>query len=226
MISIPTGGLADSSNFPAQQDDPIPEESEADFDRIAYALENTGYLILPSALPGDLTEALCRRINSLAAEELSRAGVGRGQDHRLLEAIRSDAIRWLSASHPVESAYLAWMERLRLGLNRRLFLGLFDYECHFAVYEAGAYYRKHLDAFQGGKNRVLTTVFYLNPQWSEDDGGELLIYPDQGDEPLERVMPEFGKLVIFLSDRFPHEVSVSRRKRFSLAGWFHINASR
>jgi SM-20-related protein len=138
--------------------------------------------------------------------------------------VRTDAIRWLGPDDPAEAAYLAWMERLRLGLNRRLFIGLFEYEAHFAVYDTGAYYRKHLDAFQGESNRVLTTVFYLNPQWRHEDGGELLVY-GLDDGLLESVMPAFGTLAIFLSTRHPHEVAETRRKRYSIAGWFRINNS-
>jgi SM-20-related protein len=129
-------------------------------------------------------------------------------------------MRWLHPDDPAEAAYLAWMEQLRQGLNRRLFLGLFDYEAHFAVYSAGAFYRKHLDAFQGETNRVLSTVFYLNPHCLPDDGGELLIHAPVGDALLETVTPEFGTMAIFLSAIFPHEVAVTRRKRCSIAGWF------
>ena len=34
------------------------------------------------------------------------------------------------------------------------------------------------------------------------------------------VLPRGGTLVVFLSDRFPHEVLPARRERLSLAGWF------
>ena len=116
------------------------------------------------------------------------------------------------------------MEQLRVEFNRSLFMGLFDYECHLAHYPNGAFYKKHLDAFKGRSNRVLTTVFYLNPEWREEDGGQLVIYGAQG-EVLETVLPQQGRLVVFLSDRFVHEVLPSKRDRFSVTGWFRINAS-
>jgi SM-20-related protein len=116
------------------------------------------------------------------------------------------------------------MEMLRVGINRRLFLGLFDYECHFARYAPGSFYKKHVDAFRGRSNRVLSTVFYLNPQWGSADGGELLIY--SGDGQVEAsVKPTMGTLVVFLSETVPHEVLPAARLRHSIAGWFRVNAS-
>lgn len=197
-------------------------DSEALIDRIAQSLASDGLIVLPDCLPSALSEALRERAASVAGAA-KRAGVGRGQGHTRDDALRTDGILWLDPGHPVDAAYLAWMERLRLGLNRRLFLGLFDYEAHFAVYEPGAYYRKHLDAFQGGTNRILTTVFYLNPGWTPDCGGELLVYAPQEDGILASVTPDFGKMVIFLSDTFAHEVAVTRRRRHSIAGWFRVN---
>jgi len=197
----------------------FPCNNEDAFDRIAYALKTTGYIILADCLPLALCEAL--NVQSiLGVDELKRAGVGRGQAYLLGGLIRTDGIRWLRPDSPAEIAFLAWMEQLRLGLNRRLFLGLFDYESHFAVYDAGAFYRKHLDAFPGLPNRVLSTVCYLNPYWMPDDCGELLIYSPHDDTLMETVPPDLATMVIFLSDVFPHEVAVTHRKRYSIAGWF------
>jgi len=199
---------------------PLPDE--AAIDHIAAALADKGRIVLPAALPAALSAALRRR--AIAVEgELKQAGIGRGWAHAVNAAVRTDAIRWLNPDDAAEAAYLAWMEQLRLGLNRRLFLGLFDYEAHFAVYEPGAYYRKHLDAFQGASNRVLTTVFYLNPQWPPEDGGELLVYDLDGGL-LHSIAPDLGKMAIFLSAKHPHEVAETQRKRYSIAGWFRVNA--
>ena len=119
------------------------------------------------------------------------------------------------------------MDVLRVGINQRLFLGLFDYESHFAHYEIGAFYQKHRDAFNDHKKtgqpiRMLSTVLYLNKDWQDDNGGELMIYNDS-EQPLEKVVPYFGRLVIFLSEKFPHEVLPAKRERKSIAGWFRVN---
>ena len=191
---------------------------EATFDRIALALHTVGYCVIANSLPLALGEALCARV-LLVTGEFKRAGVGRGMVPNADGLIRTDGIRWLSRDDGTETAYLAWMERLRLGLNRRLFLGLFDYESHFAIYEAGGSYRIHLDAFQGETNRIVSTVFYLNPRWLPASCGELLIHGSDG-ILLESVMPDIGTMVIFLSAQFPHQVAITHRKRYSIAGWF------
>ncbi|MCB1878271.1 MAG: 2OG-Fe(II) oxygenase [Chromatiales bacterium] len=196
------------------------------FDRIARAVERDGYVYLDGALPLQLTAALhCRATNLEPDRDLMPAGIGRDIDHHVNRFVRTDRIHWLGREQAGESAFFAWMDRLRLGLNRRLFLGLFDYECHFAHYGPGDYYKRHTDAFHGQTNRVLSTVLYLNPEWQSGDGGELLMYPHNGLEPLERIAPVYGRLVVFLSETFPHEVLACRRDRYSIAGWFRVNAS-
>lgn len=196
-------------------------------DQIAAALEGPGYFVCNGVLDPAMLEGLFLHTRQLDEQQLQRAGIGRDQDHQLNRFVRTDRIRWLERgqSGPVD-AYLAWTEGLRLALNRRLFLGLFDYEAHFARFNEGDYYKRHLDAFRGNTNRVLTTVLYLNPGWTTADGGELLMYAaEDSEEVIERLMPSFGTLVIFLSERFPHEVLPAGRQRHSIAGWFRVNNS-
>ena len=123
---------------------------------------------------------------------------------------------------------------LIIAVGLTLFLGLFDYECHYAWYPAGGYYRTHLDAFRGEDNRKVSTVVYLNDDWKPSDGGELVIHQPVDDQRLDDttmyamariVTPRFGTMVLFLSEEFPHEVRTAARARYSLAGWFRINTS-
>lgn len=199
-------------------------DTEQLFDRIADALTENGYVVLPAALPAVMSDTLFTRIASFEDEVFRPAGVGRAGEFQLNPFVRNDEIRWLAPTDEVEASYLAWMEKLRSGLNRRLFMGLFDYEAHFARYAPGAFYKKHVDAFKGRTNRVLSTVCYLNPNWSLADGGHLLMY-EEGIEPIAKISPLMGTLVVFLSDRFPHEVTTASRLRYSIAGWFRVNAT-
>ena len=205
----------------AQRDSAVPTANQALFDRIALALSTQGYIILTDGLPLALGGALYARIAG-APDEFRQAGVGRGQSHTVDGLTRTDGIRWLRPDGPAEVAYLLWMEQLRLGLNRRLCLGLFDYESHFAVYEPDAFYHKHLDAFHGSANRVLSTVVYLNPHWLPGYGGELLIHSPDGETLVESVTPDFGSMAIFLSATTLHEVAVTHHQRYSIAGWFSV----
>jgi len=197
--------------------------TDIQLDHIADALTEQGYLILDDALPSALLDRLIAHINHLHADSFKPAGIGRQSAFQVQQDIRSDSIHWIESNAAATSEFLAWMDTLRLGLNRRLFMGLCDYESHFAHYPIGAFYKKHLDAFTGKTNRVLSTVLYLNQSWSDDQGGELLIYTENGEQVIERVAPIYGRLIIFLSEKFPHEVLPATRERKSIAGWFRIN---
>jgi len=183
-----------------------------------------GYCIIDDFLQPQRSQTLYQYVLQLPAQYWNLAGIGRQQTQTINTMVRNDRIYWLTPEEPRHKDYLSIMDELRQEFNRELFLGLFDYECHLAHYPKGAFYKKHLDAFKGRSNRVLTTVFYLNPDWQETDGGQLVIYGDKG-QVLETVPPKQGRLVVFLSDRFVHEVQRSERDRFSITGWFRINAS-
>jgi len=192
-------------------------------DDIAEALAERGFIHLQHLLPQWLALQLMHEAKRLAAFEFKPAGIGRNNSQQLNTQVRTDSTLWLSNNSVIQQAYLDWMEQLRMGLNRRLFMGLFDFECHFSHYSTGDFYQRHLDAFKGRSNRILSSVFYLNPHWSENDGGELLLYADEQPSPLLIVPPRFNSGILFLSDVFPHEVLASQCDRFSIAGWYRVN---
>lgn len=191
------------------------------YDEIADALIGPGFIILDNIFPQDFTQAL---VDLIAAREheLKRAGIGRENNYQLNDQVRGDAIQWLEPGDTVVTEFLSVMDKLRQALNERLYLGLFDYEAHFASYEPGAFYKKHRDAFRGKPGRKVSSVFYLNPEWDLTAGGELVLYDEAGDQELVRVAPECGRLILFLSEDFPHEVLPARQPRQSIAGWFRI----
>ncbi len=71
---------------------------------------------------------------------------------------------------------------------------------------------------------MLSIVTYLNDDWQDSDGGELIIYTEDGDNIAERVYPRAGTVVVFLSEVFAHEVLPATRDRYSIAGWFRVNS--
>lgn len=170
-----------------------------------------------------LTPDQVSRLRSCAPESWQQARIGRQDEAQRISQIRSDKIQWLreSMGQPIQD-YLERMEQIRQQVNQDFFLGLFEYEAHFAKYEAGDFYKKHLDAFRGNENRKLTTVFYMNPNWCAADGGELKLY-DLNDQLIETIAPISGRLVVFLSEKFPHEVLPTQVERISIAGWFRTN---
>jgi len=191
------------------------------------ALVEQGWYVGEDFIPAELCATLHHELDAMADHEaLEAAGIGRGQEHALRRDIRGDAIRWLDRESQARRQYLEAMAELQQELNRALFLGLFEYEAHFAHYPPGAFYRRHLDSFRGRANRVISTVGYLNPGWPEDGGGEMVIFAaDDPEREVARVRPQAGTFACFLSDSVPHEVLPTRLPRASIAGWFRRNAS-
>lgn len=199
---------------------------EINYLKVANDLKTKGYSIIHHAFAADIEDALLHYVLQLDTEQFQEAAIGRSEQQTINQFVRSDEIRWIDHQQPIESLWLSQMEKVRVELNRLLFLGLFSYESHFACYQPGAFYKKHVDAFKGQANRLLSTVYYLNPNWQPEEGGELVMYnPEQPDHKLFDVSPTLGTLVIFLSEEFPHEVLPALRKRHSIAGWFRINNS-
>jgi SM-20-related protein len=192
---------------------------------IAEHLTRVGYIVLDDPLQKTLSELLLARCQDDGGGRFKAAQIGRGLAQKQLSPLRGDVTSWLDDSNTTDHAYLVWMEALRSGLNAALFLGLFDFECHYAIYGAGTGYAKHSDVLQGAKNRVLSTVFYLNADWQSCDGGELRLFETTGETSIATVKPSFGKMIIFLSDGFPHEVLISHTQRRSIAGWFRVRGS-
>ena len=200
--------------------------STATLEAICQGLTDRGWLVLDDAVAPALLQALRARLHKLPDHAFHRAGVGRQGDHSLQPDYRSDRIHWLEAAAPAEQDWLSWADAVRQHVNQHLFMGLQSYEAHFAHYAPGQRYGRHVDAFRGQVNRILSSVLYLNEAWADDDGGELLIYPDaSAPDSAMRVSPKPGRLVMFLSEDMPHEVLPAHRDRYSIAGWFRVRAA-
>jgi SM-20-related protein len=194
------------------------------FGVLAAAVATEGWAVVPGFIESDLISVLraqCRQFVAIGA--LRVAAVGSGARRQIRADVRTDEIRWLEDADatPAQRRCLARFETLRLELNRELQLGLLEFECHFARYAPGAFYRKHVDQFRGDGRRRLSCVLFLNENWTREDGGELRLHLDAADEgKFADVLPHGGTLVSFLSERFAHEVLPGKRERLSLAGWF------
>jgi len=188
--------------------------------RIVDDLAEHGWSQQNIFLPLDLTRALATECRKRAAEgELAPAAVGRGPFSEIREGIRGDHIQWIDPGQAEAcDSYLSLMNSLREAINRGLFLGLEDFESHFAMYPPGAFYLKHVDRFRDDDRRMVSAVVYLNDGWLPEHGGQLRMYLDN--DRVQDVQPVGGCLVVFLSGEVPHEVLPATRDRLSLTGWF------
>jgi len=217
QIELPVNELARTDKAACEQ--------AALFELIADSIERQGYVILPDSLPESVAEALLECLSRVQSTAFQPATIGRGTDQMHNQFVRRDNICWLEESTPYAASWFDWAGALQSYLNRRLFLGLFSFESHFSRYQPGDFYRRHVDAFKGESNRVLSVVTYLNRGWEPDQGGELVLYPESASTDSITVQPGFRTLVMFLSEEMPHEVLPTTRERFAVAGWFRINNS-
>jgi SM-20-related protein len=199
----------------------------SEVDPLAHAINaiaTRGYAIIDDfLLPSDI-EALARIVKEkwLAGQMVSAKT---GKSGLKNQAIRGDYIAWLDEKDEqlAVQAYFRQMELLRLRLNMQLFMNVQTLETHIAVYPIGSVYQKHLDQFSHGhapqlQHRQLSAVLYLNPHWQAHQGGALRLQLD--DDDYLDVLPQAGRIVLFLSAKFWHEVLPATRERLSLTGWF------
>ncbi|WP_211243349.1 2OG-Fe(II) oxygenase [Chitiniphilus eburneus] len=186
------------------------------FDYVVEGLADHGWALCHGFLDGAEIEALAALSRERRAT-FQHAGIGRAAGRALDTAIRGDDVLWLDEGDPDAQALLERLADLQATLNRSLYLGLATLECHFAAYPAGAFYKRHLDQHRGQDTRAVTVVLYLNRDWLPEHGGQLRLYTEAG--PVD-VQPQGGTLVVFLSDRFEHEVMPANRERLSVSGWF------
>jgi SM-20-related protein len=194
--------------------------------RIVESIAATGCYAGPSVIDTDLVVALRKRLILLQSRQrLLAAQVGRARTLSSRTELRGDSIAWLDqdALDPSEARAMAMINSLREALNKALYIGAIDTECHYARYPIGAFYKTHLDRFGDHDRRVVSLVFYLNAHWREHEGGELLIH-HPASNAIERVLPRSGTMVAFLSAQFPHEVLPATRPRLSLTGWMRRRA--
>lgn len=189
------------------------------FDAIADDLANKGYAVVPSFLsPEEVRDILSLDDFKQGVSHFKKAGIGNSQAVQIREAVRGDYIKWLDREKAPAAArvYLNRLQDMIAYLNRALFLSLKDFEVHMTVYPVGSFYKRHLDQFKKNDHRKLSVICYLNEDWTDQHGGQLRVYTDNGSFD---VLPTAGTLVCFRSDLLEHEVLPATRERLSITGW-------
>lgn len=177
--------------------------------------ENFLGLLLASQLKENLT-------GLYAASLLLSAGTGNELRVTHNKSVRSDKIYWLDRKHnnTCENDFFDLMDHFVSYLNSTCYTGITGYEFHYAMYEEGSFYKKHLDQFKNNDSRQYSMIIYLNEGWQQGDGGELCIHHD--DQHLQHISPQNCKGVFFKSSELLHEVLVSNKPRLSITGWLKI----
>ena len=196
---------------------------ENDFETLisSFIKENVG--ISENFLSDELSNHLKENLLSLQKKKLMvKAGTGNNEKLSHDDEIRSDSIYWLDRAHnnEYENEFFDQIEDFIKYLNRSCFAGITAYEFHYSLYETGAFYKKHLDQFHNNPSRKYSIISYLNSDWKESDGGQLLIHQNYNNK---KIAPTQGKTVFFKSNELQHEVLVTQERRMSITGWLKTN---
>lgn len=152
-----------------------------------------------------------------------KSAIGSKFDEQIITQVRGDFVLWIEegSAGDTERLFFDKINPMVDYLNKTCFLGILHKEFHYAVYPKGTFYKRHLDTFQNDDRRKLSLVCYLNDlDWKKENGGELVIYPNDSDKDPVVVYPLAGRVVIFESQLLEHEVKpVLASERYSITGW-------
>ncbi len=192
---------------------------EKDFEILIASFIENNIGISEHFLSDNLSNQLKINLLALHKQKLLLAA-GTGNANKLVHntTVRSDAIYWLDKKHDdqYENEFFKQIEDFIKYLNISCYAGITDCEFHYSLYESGSFYKKHVDQFQNNSDRKYSMISYLNADWIESDGGELLIHQTDSNQ---KIAPTQGKTVFFKSSELLHEVLVTNQPRMSVTGW-------
>ena len=170
-------------------------------------------------LTEELSAGLQQNILQLQKDDLMTfAGVGNEKVMDTKQQMRGDKIYWMDKSHDnvFEQQFLNHIDEFIDRLNSTCYTGINGYEFHYAVYGQGSGYKRHKDQFKNDSNRKFSLINYLNNNWTEEDGGQLMVYQNGVGQ---KIQPQSQTAVFFKSDEMEHEVTTANRSRMSITGW-------
>jgi len=211
-------------------------------------LRDQGYVIVDDFLESEsLMEALRQDVMHLRQKNKFRiAKIGQDSTNTLNEEIRvaetcflgRDKPELRDVANPHRERLYNILETLRVDLEAfggetgaKLDSNLSEFL--YAYYPSGGFYRRHRDAVKGSASwlRQYSLLLYLNEESYDPDidGGRLRVHFDSGGDflpageaPLFQDVDSYGgTLVIFESNRFPHEVLDTVAERFAVVGWYN-----
>lgn len=189
------------------------------FEELIESFLNTRIGISNHFLSENLALRLKTNLKNLNNDDkLKKAGIGNLPINDILQDRRGDKIYWIDCKtkNEAECVFLTQIEEFILYLNDTCYAGINACEFHYALYESGKSYKRHIDQFQNNSDRKFSMIHYLNEDWLKEDGGELSIYQE---DMVIKIQPSIRKAVFFSSDSCMHEVCESSRPRMSISGW-------
>lgn len=186
------------------------------WDLVADEIAFNGFAVLNNYISNEQAQFYRDYINEKSEQDkLKKAAIGKNLELQRNEAIRGDQILWIDKNGPHVEQFIQKQKGALIELNRRLFLGLKDFETHFTHYPSGTFYKRHSDRFSHGSHRVISFVCYLNQGWLPEDGGQLLIFKEEETHVIDPV----ECCIVFFRSELEHEVLPTYNDRYSITGW-------
>lgn len=209
------------------KDDILKNNDANNIENSVNELGEFGYSVCVDMIPPQIITMLNHELEKREQSgDIKAALVGRGESKKSDGAQRDVLSSWIGKNSEGERYFLAFAEKIRLSINQNLLLGLFEFESQFLHYPVGGFYKRHIDALKGNRNRIVSMVAYLNQNWIPEDGGTLAIWNNENASiPVLEVLPSAGTVVLMLSEQIPHEARSALRERRAIAGWFRLNPS-
>lgn len=192
---------------------------EAKFEELIEGFVTGNIGISETFLTLPLAAALQQNLLRLKRDSrMISANIGNANVKDSTQKIRGDKTCWIETQtkNAAEMEFLDMIRQFMGHLNATCFTGLNACEFHYALYEKGMAYTRHKDQFKNNNARKFSMISYLNEDWKQEDGGQLIIH-HEGME--QEIMPTNQKAIFFQSDVLEHEVAMAMRPRMSITGW-------
>lgn len=205
-------------------------------------LAEKDFVVIPDFLSKDLQESLRQDVSALrGGGHFKIAKIGQDSTNTLNRQIREAQTCFIGGKRSIpDHAGRDQMTNIlqsvcqQLSANSILQSPKLDQnlsELLYAYYPQGGFYRRHRDAIPGSASvlRTYSLLLYLNKDWKEADAGQLRIHLDSGGDECppnespnyQDVEPQGGTLVLFDSEKIPHEVLDTNSERLAIVGWYN-----
>ena len=188
-----------------------------DINRIIDDLDQQGFSLIDHAYSAEYMQDLVSEC-SAHLNEFRDAAIQNG----VVSNIRSDHILWINEYLEYAQHHVDTLNTLSEQLNRAFYFGIREVEAHFACYNAGEFYALHRDNPQGKNGRIVSSVYYLHPEWQSDWGGQLRLQDKSGTWHI--IEPRPNRIALFQSDLL-HEVLEAKQQRLSITAWLRSQDS-
>ncbi|GAQ88896.1 N-acetylglucosaminyltransferase family protein [Klebsormidium nitens] len=192
-------------------------------------LARSGYALVQGAVTKELVTAARSCADCALEGEMTAAKMGGGAETQWIDQhFRGDRRMWLKPAQVLQPGWESFQALTQMLLRLKQPLQEAGYDVsgpvsfQLACYPGGgAGYVRHRDRSPSSPHRTVTVLYYLNPEWTPNDGGQLRLFLKDG---ASIDLPPMGGNVVLFESGMEHEVLPAHAKRFAVTAWFSEGA--